>query len=80
MKAKSIQLFVILVISVIAVPIQAFEKSPESLSRHLKELKIHEFVDPIEAMDFKLMSTDGKRVSLSDFRGKVVLLNFWTTW
>ena len=32
------------------------------------------------AGDFTLMSLDGKEVSLSDYRGKVVLLNFWATW
>jgi len=32
------------------------------------------------APNFTLQSLDGKQVSLSDFRGKVVLLNFWATW
>jgi thiol-disulfide isomerase/thioredoxin len=32
------------------------------------------------APDFTLRDLDGKSVSLSDFRGKVVLLNFWATW
>ena len=32
------------------------------------------------APDFTLESLDGKRVSLSDMRGKAVLLNFWATW
>ena len=29
---------------------------------------------------FALMSLDGKKVSLSDFKGRPVLVNFWATW
>ena len=32
------------------------------------------------APDFTLQSLDGKSMSLSDLRGKAVLLNFWATW
>lgn len=32
------------------------------------------------APDFTLASVDGKKGSLADFKGKVVLLNFWSTW
>jgi thiol-disulfide isomerase/thioredoxin len=32
------------------------------------------------APDFTLDSLDGKKVSLSEMRGKAVLLNFWATW
>ena len=32
------------------------------------------------APDFELTGLDGKVVTLSDYRGKVVFLNFWATW
>ena len=32
------------------------------------------------APDFQLEDTKGNQVSLSDFRGKVVLVNLWATW
>jgi len=32
------------------------------------------------APDFQLEDTKGNQVSLSDLRGKVVLINFWATW
>ena len=35
---------------------------------------------PQTAPDFRLQSIDGQPVTLSSFRGKVVLLDFWATW
>jgi len=32
------------------------------------------------APNFDLATLDGRRVKLSDYRGKAVLLNFWATW
>ena len=32
------------------------------------------------APDFTLKNVDGQSVSLSDFKGKIVMLNFWATW
>lgn len=34
----------------------------------------------IAAADFKLVDSNGKEVKLSDYKDKVVLLNFWATW
>jgi thiol-disulfide isomerase/thioredoxin len=35
---------------------------------------------PIPAPDFTATDINGKPVKLSDFRGKVVLVNFWASW
>ena len=32
------------------------------------------------AIDFTLNDVNGQAHSLSDFQGKVVILNFWTSW
>lgn len=32
------------------------------------------------APDFELTTLDGRKVKLSDYRGKKVILNFWATW
>ena len=37
-------------------------------------------LDPRPAPDFVLTTYDGQRLQLSDFRGQVVLLNFWASW
>ena len=34
----------------------------------------------IKAEDFTLLDLNNNKVSLSDFRGKVVVINFWATW
>lgn len=33
-----------------------------------------------KAPDFSLLDLNGKKVGLKDFKGKIVLLNFWATW
>ena len=45
-----------------------------------KNIKKNENVEFIKAPDFSLADLDGNIINLSDFKGKVVLLNFWGTW
>ncbi len=33
-----------------------------------------------DTVDFTFQSIDGKTYKLSDFRGKIVVVNFWATW
>jgi peroxiredoxin len=51
--------------------------SPEASSSNV-DLKPE--VDRNQAPDFTLDDANGQPVTLSEFRGKVVLLNFWATW
>ncbi len=43
-------------------------------------MNISKVAKKIEAPDFMLKDLMGETIRLSDYRGKVVLLNFWTTW
>lgn len=36
--------------------------------------------EKIQVPNFSLFSADGQRVSLEDYEGRVVILNFWATW
>lgn len=33
-----------------------------------------------KAPDFELKATDGKMIKLSDYKGKIVIIDFWATW
>ena len=39
-----------------------------------------EAVEGNKAIDFTLRDLEGKEISLADYKGKKVLLNFWATW
>jgi cytochrome oxidase Cu insertion factor (SCO1/SenC/PrrC family) len=46
----------------------------------LASVDMRHFTSPAMAPDFELNSVQGERVSLAQYRGKVVLLSFWATW
>jgi len=49
----------------------------EKLFQEMGILRVPHLKDPIQ---FSLKDLDGKIVRISDYRGKIVFLNFWTTW
>ena len=53
----------------------AAEKTKPATNYKLKLL-----TNPILAPDFLLMDMDGQQHSLKQYRGKVVIINFWATW
>jgi peroxiredoxin len=54
--------------------------SSAELEALYRALGIHRPADPPEAPAFTLRALDGRPVQLREFRGKLVLLNFWATW
>lgn len=44
------------------------------------QLTLPPVAKPFTAYNFKLRDIDGKEYRLSDYRGKLVVLNFWATW
>jgi hypothetical protein len=40
----------------------------------------HSYVKPLQAPEFSLEDLQGKMVDIREYRGQVVLLNFWATW
>jgi peroxiredoxin/outer membrane lipoprotein-sorting protein len=64
-------------------PASFFKFTPPSKSRRVAVLNIpgvRESFAGASAGEFTLKDIEGKEVSLSDFRGKTVMLSFWATW
>ena len=84
---KGILLFVLLIsagVTAVVVfgngPLAKTDSDSNKLDRLMAAMGVIETslsTDPLEA---KLQNTAGRHVGLDDFRGKIVFLNFWTTW
>ncbi|NRG48067.1 TlpA family protein disulfide reductase, partial [Bacillus sp. CRN 9] len=53
---------------------------PLSYNVHAEEDRLPGLKIGTEAPDFSLKDLSGQSISLSDYRGKKVILNFWATW
>lgn len=69
-------LLTIFLVLVVAIPIILISiKEKDSRSRFTRPLQ-----EGIPAPDFSFPDLNGKKVGLSDYKGKVVLVNIWATW
>jgi cytochrome oxidase Cu insertion factor (SCO1/SenC/PrrC family) len=55
-------------------------ESVHSTTDPLSAAGVLKFKEKISAPEFVTTDIEGNRVNLKNYRGKVVLLDFWTTW
>lgn len=62
---------------------EGFEKFASDITKEFKDNTLAHVKDKMineKAFDFEVMDVNGKVVRLSDYKGKVVILDFWATW
>ncbi|UCE55799.1 MAG: TlpA family protein disulfide reductase [Desulfobacterales bacterium] len=52
----------------------------QELDRLFRDMLVLKIPHVTEPADIRLKDIEGRQVNLADFRGKIVFLNFWTTW
>ncbi len=55
-------------------------RDTESIAEGLRGLGIQTLRDDVDAIEFTLESLSGGEITLSDYRGSLIFLNFWATW
>ncbi len=57
------------------------DKDPQAVAAAQQKIKqARTFMTGVEAPDFEMANLDGEMVKLSDFKGKVLLVDFWASW
>ncbi len=81
-KKAMIPAFGLLIFFGTVLPLYVEGKSHEIPSHQdlMNSMQIMSISEEIKAPDFVLQNLQGNSVRLSELRGKVVLVNFWTTW
>jgi peroxiredoxin len=85
MKKKTLFYFLLMIFGVDAffIPILRVGGAPPAVQENCPSCSsfgVQRFPEKKEAPPFSLKALDGKTISLSDFKGKPVLLVFWATW
>jgi cytochrome oxidase Cu insertion factor (SCO1/SenC/PrrC family) len=80
MHKSSIRFLPPVILAAALVAVSSASPAPGRDKNHFSALRMVRFSKPVATPDFKLKDLEGSEVSFSRFKGKVILLNFWTTW
>lgn len=72
--------FLIFILILIGIGAFLIFSNPFARNKSVKTLGIQVLESPEDAKNFSLQDIHGQTIRLSDFRGKIVMLNFWATW
>jgi len=73
-------IFTIFAVFLLCLPCQVQAQVSSEAERALRDAKISVLDKRTDPTDFTLPLLGGENVSLSSYKGKVVILNFWATW
>lgn len=82
-KSLNIIIWIIALAALLAAAYTFYAKNKtQSINHPLQQSTSQSTSQPEKAMapDFTLKDLDGKSVKLSDYKGKIVILNFWAVW
>ncbi len=79
--------FLLLILPVLGLVVFSFldidlfaKTETQELDRLFSDMGVLPTPFPTDPVEVTLKDLNGQQVSLSDFRGKIVFINFWTTW
>jgi thiol-disulfide isomerase/thioredoxin len=61
-------------------PVADSTSDSRKLERLFEDMGVDKLPQDTDPVEIRLQDINGNLVSLSDFRGRIVFLNFWTTW
>ncbi len=84
---KRFRIFIVLIFSKAAIfgipganSLSLAQTDGKEIDRLFEKAGIRYLPDRTPPVEFNLPDPEGRIVSISEFRGKIVFLNFWTTW